>query len=361
MKPYLPYILLLSLLALIVGCTTQAEPGAEPPRSELKTYVSVEVAEVLPASQALPLRTSGIVAASEEIRLGFKIGGIIGAVYAQEGAYVKKGQLLARLDPREIDAQVVQAKANVEKLTRDLERTQRLYTDSVATLENVQDLETALEVAKAGLEQASFNQTYAEIYAPSQGRITGRFAEKGEVVGPGNPILVLAAEDKAQVIRVGLADVQVVKVKLGDPASVTFPAFPGAQFKAQVSEIGATANPQTGTYQVELRLAPHSESLKNGFIGQVTLFPSVKSNQVRIPIEALVEADAQSAIIYALDPGDSTVKQVKAQNYVIGNDFLMLPADALQGIESVVTEGARQLSPDSYIQVVTNPNTAILR
>ncbi|MEM9984531.1 MAG: hypothetical protein AAF804_05485, partial [Bacteroidota bacterium] len=63
----------------------------------------------------------------------------------------------------------------------------------------------------------------------------------------------------------------------------------------------------------------------------------------------------------ALDPGDSTVKQVKAPNYVIGDDFLMLPAEALQGVQAVVTEGASQLSPNSYIRVVTNPNTAVLR
>jgi RND family efflux transporter MFP subunit len=352
-------LLLLSLLALAVAaCTTEASPE-KPPQQNTPSVVNVAVAPIRLATQAQPIRVSGVVAASEELSLSFKIGGVISAVYVDEGQLVKKGQLLARLDPQEIDAQVQQAEAGLNKRKRDLARVERLYADSVATLEQVQDLRTAVELAEADLKMAAFNQQYAEIYAPSRGKVLRRFAERGEVISAGAPVLRLAADNQAQVIRVGLADVDLVKVRLGDQAEVRFAAWPGQVCQARVSEIAAGADARTGTYAVELSLLPHDQPLSNGFIGKVSLLPSGQVEQVQLPIDALVAADAETITFYAPNPGDSTVRQVRIQGYAIGDSGVFLSAKALGAVQEAITEGARSLTPDSRVRVINRPGPGL--
>ena len=113
-----------------------------------------------------PVSTSGILAPVSQIKLSFKTGGIIEKIYVDEGSQVRKGQLLAQLDMREIEAQFNQAKSAYEKAQRDFKRAEKLYEDSVATKEQFQNAQTGLDMAKAGYEVAAFNYKYSSINAP---------------------------------------------------------------------------------------------------------------------------------------------------------------------------------------------------
>jgi len=341
----------------LVACGPTESQAPEPPSTP--PVVQVKIAPVSPGKSQMAIRTSGIVAASEEQRLSFKIGGILQGVYVEEGQYVKKGQLLAQLDPREINAQVRQAEAAVAKTERDLTRVESLYADSVATFEQVQDLQTALTVNQSNLEIAKFNQEHSKIYATASGKVLKKLGERGEVVGPGNPILMLTVENKAQVIRVGLADVDVVKVRPGDRAEVIFEAYPGETFEATVSEIAAGSDARTGTYEVELRLLPHTSLLKNGFVAKVSLQPRGNDAQAVLPMDAVVEADAESVTFYAPAEGDSTVQKIRVSPYTLGDSFVMVPAAKVNQVAHIIVDGARYLNTDSRITITNSLNQAV--
>ena len=136
-------------LAVIISCKQEYVKES----TKLPSIKKAKVTQLKPSQDPLPIYASGKLKALENIKLSFKIGGFIKTLNVQEGQFVKKGQLLSRLDLSEINAQVSQASANVEKLKRDLARFKRLLADSAATLQNVQDLETGLEVAEAQLEK----------------------------------------------------------------------------------------------------------------------------------------------------------------------------------------------------------------
>ena len=337
-------------LLFLAGCQTVAQS----PQNQQKPQeiIPVKVESLSSEDGVIPIISSGVVAAQEEVKLSFKIGGIISAVYVQEGQQVKKGQLLARLDPAEINAQLSQAKIALEKSERDLNRVQQLYEDTVATLEQVQDLTTAKKVAEENLKIASFNQQHATIYAPVSGRVLKRFAEKGEVIGPGNPVFFLAATNTAQVVRISLADVDLVKVQMGDKAKVSFDAWPGQTFDASVNEIAAGANPMTATFDVELKISGAPTSLRNGFIGKVSLFPSSQASRVKIPITAVVEADAETAMIYIPGEDGQSFEPLRLKHYEIGNGFITISPDQVKGITQLITDGARYLKPDSRISII---------
>src|SRR6059058_610963 len=123
--------------------------------------VAVRVAPVSMDRIAPPLTATGTLGPKEEVTLSFKVGGVIGRVLVDEGQSVRAGDTLALLDLSEIDAGVTRARSAAEKTERDVARARRLYADSVATLEQVQNTETARDVAGAELEAAMFNRRYA--------------------------------------------------------------------------------------------------------------------------------------------------------------------------------------------------------
>ncbi|MEM6803797.1 MAG: efflux RND transporter periplasmic adaptor subunit [Bacteroidota bacterium] len=342
--------LILSILIFTAACSEA--PKKKMVKREAK-IIPVRIADVKPQDKSLPIQASGIVASQEELKLAFKIGGIISAVYVNEGDRVKRGQVLARLDPSEIQAQVSSAKTALEKAERDLDRGERLFADTVTTLEQVQDLTTARDVAANQLQIAEFNQKYSTIYAPSSGRVLKRFAEKGEVIGPGNPVYFIAANSSAQVLRVGLTDVDVVQIKIGDQAKLSFDAYPNESFKGVVSEIAAGSDPMSGTYEVEVSIKSDKTHVKNGFIGKAQIFPQAKKGIMRIPIEAVVEADPSSASIYVPDSSGEGVLPITLSRYEIGNDFILTPETELGSHKAVITDGARYLRKESRIQIIS--------
>ena len=214
MKQAFHYLSICSFLSLaLLSCKTEY-PGQEPDLSITDAPIPVQIVPISPSTDPIPIEAGGTIGSKSETRLSFKIGGIIDRTYKAEGQTVRKGQLLAQLKTTEIDAQVMKAEQAQEKAKRDLVRFERLYADSAATLETVQNLRTALEVAESDLRIANFNQQYARIIAPVSGRIVKRFAEAGELIGPGQPVYMLAGEgQRGYVLRVGVADRQMLYLK----------------------------------------------------------------------------------------------------------------------------------------------------
>lgn len=344
-------------LLFVSACSSEQAPEANTALAIKPVPVRVE--SIRTAMQSPTIRTSGMVASQEEVKLSFKIGGIVQRMLVKEGQFVKKGQLLARLESTEINAQVDQAQAALEKADRDLTRGQSLYEDTVATLEQIQDLTTAKEVAEATLKIAAYNQRYAEIYAPVSGRILNRMAEAGELVGPGNPVFILGATNGAPIIRVGLTDRDVVQVKMGDEAQVHFDAFPNRAFSGTVNQIAASANPQSGLFDLELVIDPQGAPIKNGFIGKVTLIPTAPDGMVNLPMRALVEADRNKLVVYTPDEALEHAERLEIQGYVLGDSFVSISRSELKGHTFLITDGVRYLKPDAPIEVIDDTEPII--
>lgn len=318
-----------------------------------KKSIPVKLANVSAMNQSLPIVTSGVLAAKAEMKLSFKIGGIIARLYAQEGSFVQRGQLLAKLEQTEIQAQVNKAKSALTKANRDLKRVANLYKDTVATLEQLQNVTTAKEVAESDSRIARFNQKYALIYAPVSGKITKKFAEVSELISPGNPVYMLASGEQAQVIRVGLTDKDVVKVKLGDKAKVWFDAYPNEEFEAVVSEIAGSADLRTTTFEVEVQLVNPKKPLKQGFVGRVNILPSQPAQGYKIPMGAVVEAGKKTAFIYVPDPAHTKAVKVPVVPTKIGKDFLLVNfPKGHNPAKEVITDGAAYLNDQAKIKVI---------
>jgi multidrug efflux system membrane fusion protein len=339
---------LLLAVASAVGCGSSAAedaPAAPPPRA-------VETAPVVEGTSALPIRTSGRLAPKSERALSFKVGGLVARLATDEGDGVRAGQVLARLDPREIDAQVFQARSALAKAERDLARARRLQADSVATLEEVQDARTGVEIAAAQLEIAAFNQQYATITAPASGRVLRRLAEPNELVGPGQTVLVLGTSTDGWVVRAGLADRDVVRLALGDRAEVRFDAFPGEGFTGEVAQIADAADPATGTFEVEVAVLDPDGRLKSGFVADLALFPSTGERYALVPVDAFVAGDGDVGTVFGLEDdgeGGHTARRLTVEVAALSGDHLAVRS-GLDGVTHVVTTGAPYLADGDAVR-----------
>ncbi|MSU49576.1 MAG: biotin/lipoyl-binding protein, partial [Opitutus sp.] len=213
-KLILPLVLASASAAVVVFARKDA-PIAPPVRAAL-----VRAIPVVYSDMAVPIRVVGVLSRQAEAELSFKIGGVIEAVTVRAGDKVSRGQLLARLRPEEIDAQVEQARSSFAKAQRDVARLESLTASRVATLENLQDARTTAEVAGAALRIAEFNRKHAVIVAPDDGRILRRRGEPGEVVAPGQPMIGFASDAEGWFLRAGLADRELGLVRVGDRVQV---------------------------------------------------------------------------------------------------------------------------------------------
>jgi RND family efflux transporter MFP subunit len=328
----------------LAGCGEPAEQAA--PRA-----TPVRVAEVGRSPLADGIRAVGTVAPAEEVRLSFKAGGVVAAIAVNQGERIRAGQRLATLVRDEVEAAVAQARAVLDKAQRDLERGEALYADEVATREQVEDLRTARDVAAAALRAAEFNARFAAIVAPGDGVVLRRLAEPGELVGAGQPVLVVGNTEGGWIVRAHLPDRDVVRVSAGAIAQVTLDAFPGRGFEARVIEVSSAADPQTGTYEVKLAIDPQGLRFVQGLVAKIALpgESGVAALPV-VPVESLLEADGAHAIVYLVNEGD-VARRVEVR---LGQ-WVGTRVEVLEGVaegDRVVTEGAAYLRDGEAVRVL---------
>lgn len=343
--------ILVAVTAWLVACGNAATSELPP-----VPPAAVRAAVVMDASAAQQTRAVGVLAPRNELKLAFKVGGLIETMLVDSGDVVKRGQPLAALKRAEIEASVAQAAEAVEKARRDLERARRLRADEVATEEQVEDLGTAYNVARSNLEAVRFNASFARIDAPADGVIFDRLAEAGELVQPGQPVLILGATDSGWVVRTGLSDRDAMRVAIGDAAEVLFDAFPGRTFAGRITRVGASADRQTGTFEVEIEVQPAGARFARGLVAKVGLelaeSATVAGGATLVPVSALVEADGPLAIVYVLDPRNNVARRKQvALGPIIGEQVVVMTG--LIAGEQIITDGAAWLTDGRAVRVVS--------
>jgi multidrug efflux pump subunit AcrA (membrane-fusion protein) len=168
-------VFLLGGILLVAAASCRRGGGAAEGRQGTAP-LPVEVVVAEKHRVTVPLRETGQLTAKSRIKLSFKTGGLIAKITVDDGATVKKGDLLASLDLSEIEARVREASLAYDKAVRDYRRVYNLYRDSVATLEQLEHIRTARDIAWSNLRIARFNLKHSVIRAPSDGKILRAFA-----------------------------------------------------------------------------------------------------------------------------------------------------------------------------------------
>lgn len=343
-------IMLLAVAAtiMITACVGEEQPDEVPPSSVEE--IPVRVTSVVRESVSESVTASGLVTSDSEARLSFKTGGVIDRILVDEGDYVKKGQLLAKLNLTEIQSQVSQAKEGVEKARRDLQRAENLYRDSVATLEQVQNARTQLNVAEEQLEIAQFNLSYSEIRAPISGKVLKKLMNEGELTNPGNPVLVIFSSAPGDwLVQAGVTDRDFVRLRAGDRVSIAFDAYPGQTFNGRVSELPQSPDPMTGLYPVEFKFDTQGQKFTYGMFATVRLDALGNGSYLVVPVDAIVEGNGSDAFVFV--PDSNRARKTPVRIAAIRGDKVMITSGVTEG-QQVIIDGSAYLTNEVTIKIM---------
>jgi RND family efflux transporter MFP subunit len=244
---------------------------------------------------------------------------------------------------------VNQYRLALEKTERDLARAKNLYADSVATLEMLQNAQTAHDMAQSMLNASVFNRDKSVITAPADGKVLRKLAERGEITGSGHPVVLFAPTGGEWVISSGLSDKNIVKVAVGDSALVTLDAFPGKSFRGLVVETGTFADPYTGTFTVKTAITDPDERFRTGMTGKVSIDPASAGKLITVPLNVLTDTGNDAAYIYLVTGG--SWKKTRIITGEITGDMIVVREGLAEG-DIYITEGMKYLTPGCSIQIV---------
>ncbi|MBK6509466.1 MAG: efflux RND transporter periplasmic adaptor subunit [Haliea sp.] len=315
--------------------------------------VPVRVATAAPAEFLNQIRTVGRVEPDRTYVLAFKTAGVVSVLSVQEGDAVTKGQVLAELDPRDVNAQLREAQEAADKAVRELDRIRTLHARDYASDASLQDAQALAKSTYAAAQAARSNQGYASIVAPADGVVLQRSVEANGVVAAGAPVMTLSDMSESFVLSAGLADRDALRVALGDTAEVTFDAFPDQVFSATISEIGADADARTGTFQIKLKIDHHAAPLKSGLVGRAAITPSVAADvALAIPVDAILEGHGDQALVFVVDPATGAATRTRISTGRMSGALVAVTAGLAAG-DQIVVDGAGYLSDGEKVLIST--------
>lgn len=335
----------ISIIIILIVSSSCRDKKQEQAGSDI---IPVKTAAVKRQELSVPVVTSGRLYPKTMIKLSFKTGGLIDRLAADEGDTVRKGQLLASLDLSEINARFNQADLAYSKARRDLARVKNLYKDRAATLEQLQNMETAFSAAEANLKIAGFNLEHSHIKAPAKGKILKRLSEAGEMVGIGTPVFLFGSTENRWIVKAGVAERDIVRLNLKDKAAVYFDAYRDKEFTAVVSEISQAMDPASGTYEIELSILDDGMKLAAGFVAKARIDPSQTGLYFVIPIDAIVEGEGSSGVVFTVKDGKAVRVNIKVVNIF---PETVAVRSGLEDVEFVVTSGAAYLTEGAAVKV----------
>jgi RND family efflux transporter MFP subunit len=303
----------------------------------------------------------GEVRARYESRLGFRVGGKIVARLVEVGSPVKRGQVLMRLDPQDLQLAQTQANAGLQAAESNLSlakseyaRYKDLREKNFVSQAVLDTKETAYRAAKASYEQAAAalrtqrNQTgYGNLVADADGVITGIDAEAGQVVSAGTPVVRLAQVGDKE-IAISIPEDRVDDLRKMDQITVHTWANPKEAIPGKLRELSPVADPATRTYTAKISLPNAPEDVRLGMSAYVTFNEPNARATMRVPLTALVK-DGQGTGVWVVENGKVRLAPVQLAA-PSGNDMLI--ADGIAPGQTIVTAGVHLLKPGQKVSVL---------
>lgn len=275
-------------LFLLTACSHR-QSASETPRT-------VKVDTVRPANELTTLQYPGKVKAAEDINMAFRVGGTIHRIYVEEGVKVRKGQLLAELDPTDYKIQLDATEAEYRQVKAEAERVMALYKEGGTT-------ENANDKAVYGLKQitAKYNHhkdqlAYTKIYAPFDGYVQKHLFKAYETVGAGMPVVSLIGNGQPNV-EINLPAAEYIRRGQFQSYHCTFDIYPGKTYPLELISVTPKANANQ-LYTMRLRLKEQQNPLPSpGMNTMVTIFcDTTRNNPMNIPAGAILKKDGKTSV-----------------------------------------------------------------
>jgi RND family efflux transporter MFP subunit len=295
----------IAILASLVGC------GDEPlPREITRPVRAMQIAEAGALQEHwFPGRAS----ATQEANIAFEVPGRLVQRPVLVGDRVTKGQLLAKLDPRDFQNALDQARAAAARARAFRDRIVEAAKTGAVSRQDVDDAEAALRIAQAEVQIRQKALDDSELYAPFDGTVSAILVENFENVQAKQVIMRVLDTSEIELV-VNIPETLISHVLFVKEVRVQYDAFPGRDFPAQIKEVSNEASETTRTFAVNLIMdQPKDVQILPGMAGRATarveLPGGIDDTGFEINASAVFSRDNQGTYVWIVDPDAGTVSR----------------------------------------------------
>ena len=336
----------LLLLSALVACKSQGPAAGDALRT-------VKVAKVQ-AVGYVDRDFAGMATADDAVNLAFKIAGQVASVDVSKGDYVKKGQLLAQLDPRDVELQVASDRSQFERARSQAERMKRLLDHEAVSQQEYEAAQTALVQARSAYENSADLLSQTKLRAPFAGVIERTYVDAYERVQSGQTILRLVNPIST---TVEFTMPERSMALLSDSLTrfyVVFDNYPDRRFAARLHTYAKTASDASG-FPVSLKIdkdesAPYR--ISPGMTCQVTLqAEDSSSSELVLPLTAVYAPAEGGEYIWVVGSDDRVERRAVVLGDVVGRDRVVVLSGVKEG-ERVVSAGVYRLQEGERVKIL---------
>lgn len=338
-------------MVVLLTATTAFISGCSPANSEIQdTAVKpVKLFEVPSISADGYDSFLAEVDAGNRSQLSFQIPGMIDKLHAKDGEKIKKGQILASLDPTDYQLAVDASQAQYDLAETIYQRDKQLYTKRLISTDMLDRSETAFKAAEANLKEAKTDLSFTQLKAPFDGVVSISFAKAHQFVNAKMPILNIINNDQLDItisIPVPYVDAIGVESLKNKKFIVVFDIYSTMVVPAAFKEMSTQADSDTNSYSTTVTiLRPDSINILTGMTGQVLVANTFKSTPLQLPNDAWIEKQAETGKVWRYSQQSNIVEAVEVQLNETGGIISGLSEGDL-----IVIAGAKDLKDGQIVR-----------
>ncbi|WP_421729278.1 efflux RND transporter periplasmic adaptor subunit [Brevundimonas sp.] len=295
------------------------------------------------------IRVLGVARGQRSVNITSSTTELITQVLFTDGQRVAAGAPLVRLQAREEDAGIIEARANVVQAEREYERYRVLAERGVAPRVTAEQAETSLATARASLSAAEARLGDRTIRAPFSGVLGLTSVTAGTLINPG---AVIATLDDISVVRVDfpVPERYLGVLRAGLPLTATADAYAGEVFSGRIALIDTRINETTRAVTARAEFPNPGGRIRPGMMMRVAVTQGLRQSAA-VP-EAAVQYEGQGAFVYRIAPGEkgSTAQRVEVQTGAVEGGFVEILSGLTAG-DKVVGSGLNRIQPNAPIRV----------
>ncbi|MBK9331785.1 MAG: efflux RND transporter periplasmic adaptor subunit [Ignavibacteria bacterium] len=334
---------LLTVSSLLISCGNEGESKTEPE----KKLQAVKTTEIITQEFNETYNVVGTVKPFQTAKISSEEGGLITYMPFDKGSRVGRGQTLVRLKKDTDFASFEQAETQYELAKSNFERIEKLYNESVSTEQDYTNAKFQLELAEKSLNLIETRLSKSYVTSPISGIVDEKYMSRGEVSGPGTPILNIVDVSKVK-ISAGIPERYLSEIKKGSQVKITFDVYPGEEFTGTVNYISPTLSVQNRTFEIEMVLPNKGGRLKPEMSANIRIEKSVIVDAIVLPQDLVIDFGSEK-FVYVFENGAARKKSV-----MIGgrnNNNVQILSGLNKG-DILISEGFQSVADGDKVEII---------
>lgn len=280
-----------------------------------------------------------------------EINGQITSVNVTEGQYVKKGQLLAKLNTVIIETNIHEIESQLSLAKTIYDKQSTLWGKNIGSERQYLEAKNYFESLQNKLNTLKAQYNLAIIKSPINGIIEEIFQKKGELAIPGKQLMQIVNIDELYV-TVKLSEAYLPIIKKGDIVTITFPSYPELEYRKPVYRTGNVINKQDRTFIVQIKIANKNGKLKPHLQANVNINDYNTESAIVLP-SILIKEDMTGSFIYVVE--NSNGNNIAAKKYIKPGISYKDKTEIVNGLsagDKIITDGYSHVSNGSVVNVI---------